>query len=83
MSDLLLQQVGFVEEENDGGVLEPGVGQDGLEQGQTLDQPILQKRTGHTCEWQRARQAGIQNAAPPPLLSSRRFRSRRGPGRTR
>lgn len=46
VGDLLLQQVGLVEEEDGGGVLEPGVGQDGGEQGQALRQPVLQEKRG-------------------------------------
>lgn len=42
--DLLLQQVLFVEEEDNGGVLEPGVGDYCPEQSFTLLHPVLQKR---------------------------------------
>lgn len=39
--DFLLQQVDFVEEQDDGGVFEPLVGDDGLEQRHALLQPVL------------------------------------------
>lgn len=39
--DFLLQQVDFVEEEDDGGALEPLVGDDGLEQRHALLHPVL------------------------------------------
>lgn len=40
--DLLLQDVGLVEEEYDGGALEPGVGDDGFEQGLALLHTVLE-----------------------------------------
>lgn len=44
--DFLLQQVCFVEEKDGGGVLEPPVGEDGLEQGEALLESILIEKTG-------------------------------------
>lgn len=44
MDDLLLQDVGLVQKEDDGGALEPGVRDDGLEQGLALLHAILQQR---------------------------------------
>lgn len=39
--DLLLQDVGFIEEEDDGCAFEPGKFQDGAKQGQTLLHSVL------------------------------------------
>lgn len=41
--DFLLQQVSFVQEEDGGGLLEPRVREDGLEQGEALSQSVLQE----------------------------------------
>ena len=40
MHDLLFQKVFLVEEEDDGGLLEPGVGDDGVEQMETLHHSV-------------------------------------------
>ena len=42
--DLLLQDVCLVEEQDDGGLLEPGVGDDGLKQRFALLHPVLRDR---------------------------------------
>lgn len=39
--DLLLEDVGLVEEKNDRGALEPGIGYDGFEQGLALLHTVL------------------------------------------
>lgn len=44
LCDLLLQQVCFVEEEDGGGLLEPGIREDGLEQGEAFSQAVLKRR---------------------------------------
>lgn len=61
--DLLLQDVGFVEEEDDGGAFEPGKFQDGAKQGQALLHPVLGRGTqaGH-CSSRTPR----PNRSPPP-----------------
>lgn len=41
--DLLLEDVRLVEEEDDGGALEPGVGDDGFEQGLALLHAVLKR----------------------------------------
>lgn len=41
--DLLLEDVRLVEEEDDGGALEPGVGDDGFEQGLALLHTVLKR----------------------------------------
>lgn len=43
LCDFLLQQICFVQEEDGGGLLEPFVREDGLEQGETLTESILKK----------------------------------------
>ena len=40
MHDLLFQKVFLVEEEDDGGLIEPGVGDDGVEQMETLHHSV-------------------------------------------
>ena len=51
--DLLLQDVGFVEEEDDGSAFEPGQFQDGPKQGQTLLHSVLgwEAQAGHGSRW--------------------------------
>jgi len=44
VGDLLLQQVLLVEEQDDGGVLKPGVRDDGPEQSFTLLHAVLENR---------------------------------------
>lgn len=44
VSDLLLQEVLLVEEEDDGRVLEPGICDDGPEQGFTLLHSVLREK---------------------------------------
>ena len=46
VSDLLLQEVLLVEEQDDGGVLEPGICDDGPEQSLALLHPILTEKEG-------------------------------------
>lgn len=41
--DLLFEDVGLVEEQNDGGLLKPGVGDDGFKQGFALLHAVLRK----------------------------------------
>lgn len=44
LSDFLLQQICFVQKEDGGGLLEPRVREDGLEQGEALIQSILREQ---------------------------------------
>lgn len=81
--DLLLQDVGLVEEEYDGGALEPGIGDDGFEQGLALLHTVLElncsvKKVGTTTPHSKSGAAICCRADLSP-----RCRTRPEPGRTR
>lgn len=79
VGDLLLQQVLLVQEEDDRGILEPGVGDDGPEQSFALLHTVLVQGADHT----ELKLCSFLSPAQMLSVSVPRCPTPPGPGRTR